>query len=123
VGGRSGSGGAQVVRADLLPAHRLLGAVTAIPEGRRQALALLEPLLSGTPAARKQRIATLRAILDTPGAAEASSSLGVHRNTTAYRVKRIEEITGWDLREADLRLALSIALRILDADGGPEALS
>ncbi len=124
VGGRSGGaggGGAQVVRADLLPAHRLLGAVTAIPDGRRQALALLEPLLSGTPAARKQRIATLRAILDTPGAAEASSSLGVHRNTTAYRVKRIEEITGWDLREADLRLALSLALRILDAEGGPEA--
>jgi purine catabolism regulator len=112
-----------VVRADLLPAHRLLGAVTAIPDGRRQALALLEPLLSGTPAARKQRIATLRAILDTPGAAEASSSLGVHRNTTAYRVKRIEEITGWDLREPDLRLALSLALRILDAEGGPETTS
>jgi purine catabolism regulator len=123
VGGRSGSGGAQVVRADLLPAHRLLGAVTAIPDGRRQALALLEPLLNGTPAARKQRIATLRAVLDTPGAAEASSSLGVHRNTTAYRVKRIEELTGWDLREADLRLALSLALRILDAEGGPEATS
>lgn len=120
VGGRSGSGGEQVVRADLLPAHRLLGAVTAIPDGRRQALALLSPLLHGTPAARKQRIATLRAVLDTPGAAEASSSLGVHRNTTAYRLKRIEAITGWDLREADLRLALSLALRILDAEGGPE---
>jgi len=44
----------------------------------------------------------------------------VHRNTTAYRVRRIEELTGWDLREPDLRLALSIALRILDADGGLE---
>ena len=53
--------------------------------------------------------------------AEASSSLGVHRNTTAYRVKRIEEITGWDLREPDLRLALALALRILDAEGGADA--
>ena len=47
----------------------------------------------------------------------------MHRNTTAYRVKRIEALTGWDLREADLRLALSLALRILDAEGGPEAAS
>ena len=44
--------------------------------------------------------------------------VGVHRNTTAYRLKRIEEVTGWDLREPDLRLALSLALRILDAEGG-----
>ena len=50
-----------------------------------------------------------------------SDLLGVHRNTTAYRVKRIEELTGWDLREADVRLALSIALRILDAEGGLES--
>jgi hypothetical protein len=113
----SARGGAQVVRAELLGAHRLLGAVLTIPDARRHALALLEPLLIGTPTARRQRIATIRAVLDAPGSAEASSSLGVHRNTTAYRVHRIEELTGWDLREPDLRLALSIALRILDADG------
>jgi purine catabolism regulator len=119
LGGRVGSGGEQVVRAELLGAHRLLGAVLSIPEARRHALTLLEPILVGTPGARRQRIATIRAVLDAPGSAEASSSLGVHRNTTAYRVRRIEELTGWDLREPDLRLALSIALRILDADGDP----
>jgi len=119
LGGRVGSGGKQVVRAELLGAHRLLGAVLSIPEARRHALTLLEPILVGTPGARRQRIATIRAVLDAPGSAEASSSLGVHRNTTAYRVRRIEELTGWDLREPDLRLALSIALRILDADGDP----
>jgi len=118
IGGRAGSGGEQVVRAELLPAHQLLGSVMTIPEGRRLALALLGPLLVGTAAARRQRIETVRAILDAPGSSEASSSLGVHRNTTAYRLKRIEEVTGWDLREPDLRLALSLALRILDAEGG-----
>ena len=58
-----------------------------------------------------------------PGSRTLARQLGVHRNTTAYRVKRIEEITGWDLREPDLRLALSLALRILDAEGGPESAS
>ena len=51
-------------------------------------------------------------------AVKAADTLGVHRNTTAYRMRRIEELTGWDLREPDLRLALALALRILDADGG-----
>jgi DNA-binding PucR family transcriptional regulator len=38
-------------------------------------------------------------------------------------LRRIEELTGWDLREPDLRLALALALRILDADGGVEISS
>ena len=97
------------MRAELLPAHRLLGAVAAIPDARRQALDLLAPLLVGTATSQRQRIETLRAVLDTAGSSEASSSLGVHRNTTAYRLRRIEELTGWDLREPDLRLEIGRA--------------
>jgi DNA-binding PucR family transcriptional regulator len=37
----------------------------------------------------------------------------VHRNTIAYRVRGIEELGGWDLRDPELRIALSVALRIV----------
>ena len=44
---------------------------------------------------------------------EAAARLGVHRNTIAYRVGRLEELGGWDLSDPDLRFALSVATRIL----------
>jgi PucR family transcriptional regulator, purine catabolism regulatory protein len=58
-------------------------------------------------------LATLRAVLDQPGLAEAAVSLGVHRNTVAYRVRRIEEATGWRLADPELRLPLALALRLV----------
>ena len=102
-----------VARADRLPAYRLLGNLHNLPDGRRQARALLAPLLRGRPDVRRERLATLRALLDQPGLAEAADSLGVHRNTVAYRVRRIEEATGWRLADPELRLPLALALRLV----------
>jgi DNA-binding PucR family transcriptional regulator len=45
--------------------------------------------------------------------ADAASTLGVHRNTIAYRLARIEELTGWDLADPELRLTLSVAVRLV----------
>jgi PucR C-terminal helix-turn-helix domain len=101
-----------VARADRLAAYRLLGALHNLPDGLRQARALLEPLLGGRADVRVERLATLRAILDHPGAAEAAASLGIHRNTIAYRIRRMEAASGWSLDEPDLRLALSVAVRL-----------
>jgi DNA-binding PucR family transcriptional regulator len=101
-----------VARADRLAAYRLLGGLHNLPDGLREARALLEPLLGGRAGARAERLATLRALLDHPGAGEAAAALGIHRNTLAYRVRRIEEIGGWSLADPDLRLALAVALRI-----------
>ena len=53
------------------------------------------------------------ALLDHPGLAEAAASLGVHRNTVAYRLRRIEELTGWSLADPDLRFPLALALRLV----------
>jgi purine catabolism regulator len=105
--------GPSIARADRLPAYRLLGNLHNLPDGTRQARALLAPLLRGRPDIRRERLATLRAVLDQPGLAEAADALGVHRNTVAYRVRRIEEATGWRLADPDLRLPLALALRLV----------
>jgi hypothetical protein len=106
----------RVARADRLPAFRLLGSLHNLPDGTRQARALLAPLLRGRPDVRRERLATLRAVLDQPGLAEAADLLGVHRNTIAYRVRRIEAATGWRLADPELRLPLALALRLVQDD-------
>jgi DNA-binding PucR family transcriptional regulator len=59
------------------------------------------------------RLETLRVVLDRPGLAEAAAALGVHRNTIAYRIRRIESLGGWDLQDPELRLSLAVAVRIV----------
>ena len=105
-----------VARADRLAAYRLLGNLHNLPDGRRLARALLQPLLESRPDVRREHLATLRAVLDQPGLAEAAASLGVHRNTIAYRVRRIEQLTGWRLTDPELRLPLAVAIRLVQED-------
>jgi hypothetical protein len=105
-----------VALAARLPAYRLLGNLHNVPDGPRQARSLLEPLLGGSPAAVRDRLATLRALLDRAGIAEAAAVLDVHRNTVAYRVRRIEAISGWNLDDPDLRFALALALRLVQEE-------
>ncbi|MEA2538223.1 MAG: PucR family transcriptional regulator, purine catabolism regulatory protein [Chloroflexota bacterium] len=112
---RSAGGPGGVVRADRLAAYRLLGGLHNLPDGPRQARALLEPLLGQRVDVRTERVATLRAILDHPGLGDAAAALGVHRNTVAYRVRRMEAATGWSLSDPDLRMALAVALRIVQS--------
>ena len=106
---------APVARADHLPAYRLLGGLHNVPDGLRHARALLAPLLVGRATKVSERMATLRAVLETPGAAEAAASLGIHRNTLAYRVRRIESLTGWRLADPEMRLPLAIAVRLVQS--------
>ena len=109
----SAPGSGPVVQATRLPVHRLLGALHNLRDGDALARALLEPILRGRPDVRREHMATLRAVLDGGGVAAAAGSLRVHRNTVAYRLGRIEAVTGWDLADPELRLALSVALRFV----------
>ncbi|MEO8462281.1 MAG: helix-turn-helix domain-containing protein [Chloroflexota bacterium] len=105
-----------VAQAARLPAYRLVGALHSLPDGARLAAALLAPLLSSRPDVRAEHLATLRALLDHGGVNETAAALGVHRNTVAYRLRRIETITGWHLADPELRLPLAVALRLVQND-------
>ena len=51
--------------------------------------------------------------------AETAATLVVHPNTVAYRLARIEALTGRSLRRADTRMELHLALTVHDvADPG-----
>jgi purine catabolism regulator len=102
-----------VARAARLPVYRLLGALHNLPDAERLSRALLEPLLAGRRDVRREHLATLRALLDHDGVSEAAAALGVHRNTVAYRARRIEELTGWRLSDPEIRLPLAVAIRLV----------
>jgi len=104
---------APVVLAARLPVYRMLGAVHHVGDGPALSRAVLEPLLGGRPDVRDEHLATLRAYLDRGGVTETATALGVHRNTIAYRLRRIEAVTGWDLADPDIRLAVAFALRFV----------
>ncbi|MGH2522074.1 MAG: PucR family transcriptional regulator, partial [Anaerolineales bacterium] len=57
-------------------------------------------------------VRTLEAYLEYGGAlAEAASALSIHRNTLLYRLGRIEEIAGLDMKDVGQRLNLHVALK------------
>jgi hypothetical protein len=102
-----------VALAARLPIYRMLGAMHQMGDAPRLAAAILEPLLASRPDVRREHLATLRAYLELGGVGEAAAALAIHRNTAAYRLRRIEELTGWALADPDMRLAIGIALRVV----------
>jgi PucR family transcriptional regulator, purine catabolism regulatory protein len=93
--------------------YRLLYALQALPELRAFRDDALERLRS------KDRggvlLQTLGAYLATNGSpTDAADRLHLHRNTVLYRLGRLEDLLGVDLRDAEVRLALHLALKIGD---------
>jgi purine catabolism regulator len=48
---------------------------------------------------------------------EMARKIDVHRNTLLYRLRRIQDITGFDLEDSETALALHLALRIQEVLG------
>ncbi|MEV0674127.1 helix-turn-helix domain-containing protein [Mycobacterium sp. NPDC050441] len=127
----AGLSGAAAARADvdrvLDTAERhpgTLGAVTSLAEARTTVL--LDEIVTAIAADERlidPRVRTLRAdepvLAETLGVyldcfgdvAAAAQHLHVHPNTVRYRIRRVEQLLGASLNDADVRLLLSLSLR------------
>ncbi|WP_327675043.1 MULTISPECIES: helix-turn-helix domain-containing protein [unclassified Streptomyces] len=104
--GREASG--RFFHVDRLGLAQLLLAWTRTDTFQPAARSLLEPL-SGEPG---DLVHTLTAYLDAESStAETAAVLGVHRNTVAARIARVQQLLSVDLADPDERLALHLACR------------
>ena len=93
--------------------YRLLYALQPLPEVAAYREDVLGPLQARDRGGVLMQ--TLAAYLATNGSpTDAADRLHLHRNTVLYRLGRIEELLQVDLRDADVRLALHLALKIGD---------
>ena len=114
---RLGRAGTVTAFADL-GIHRLLLQVPDLAELRSFADDVLGALTRADRDRRAGYLATLACYLrENNSPQRAARFLHVHPNTVAYRVKRIEEITGLSLDSYRDRLSTQVALEILDALG------
>jgi sugar diacid utilization regulator len=103
---------------DDLGIHRLLLQVPDLAELRAFARDVLGTLSVHEREHRSEYLATLGAYFKANSSPQrASRDLHVHPNTVAYRVKRIEEITGLHLDSYRDRLMAQVALEIITALG------
>jgi DNA-binding PucR family transcriptional regulator len=112
---RSGSSSRRVARASDVHIESLMLQLAdlAAAEGH-QTSGPVARLAAYDAAHRTQLVETLRAWLDAFGdAISAAAQVHVHPNTFRYRLRRIGEVGGIDLDDADSRFAAMLELRLL----------
>ena len=84
----------------------------SVAEGEAVVAQILGPVLEYDAANETQMMSSLVAYLDANRAwQEASATLGVHRQTLMYRIRRIEEITGRRMHDLADQTDLFLAVR------------
>jgi purine catabolism regulator len=92
--------------------YSLLNALKTPDELERFCHLWLQHLIEYDDQQRSDLLVTLKVYFDNNGnTARTASTLNIHRNTLAYRLNRIAEITCLDLDDADVRLNLQLALK------------
>jgi PucR family transcriptional regulator, purine catabolism regulatory protein len=115
--GRRMHGPGTVAHFDSLGVHRLLSLVSDADELRSFAAEVLGSLASDTTEAIDLR-QTLHTLLDTNcNVAETARALHFHYNTLRYRIGKLEAIVGPFTSDANLRLDIALALRVVQMRG------
>lgn len=103
----------RLVEFSSLGIYRLLYGLEHQPEVRRFAEDIMRPLAEYDQQNRGSLVKTVEAYFTHHGnISQTAESLFVHRNTLLYRMDRIQELTQLQLDEANMRLALHLALRL-----------
>jgi purine catabolism regulator len=93
--------------------YQLLGQLEDIPAVREFTFQVIGPLIEYDAQHRSSLVQTLDAYFDHHGnISQTAESLFIHRNTLLYRLERIQELTGQDLSQANMRLAMQLALKL-----------
>ncbi|MFF8230822.1 PucR family transcriptional regulator [Streptomyces caelestis] len=109
-------------RGRVLVEHERMAAGSVLPlladdAVRAFADGMLRPLYEHDATGRGDLVASLRAWLSRHGQWDAAAAdLGVHRHTLRYRMRRVEEILGRSLDDADVRMELWLALKATSTD-------
>ncbi|MCI0397353.1 MAG: helix-turn-helix domain-containing protein [Chloroflexi bacterium] len=103
----------QLVEFNSLGIYQLLAQLDNLPALRRFCNQLIGPLARYDKQHRSGLVQTITAYFNHHGnISQTAEALFIHRNTLLYRLERIQELTGQDLNQADMRLALHLALKL-----------
>ena len=83
---------------------------------------LIAPLVEHDRGRRSDLVRTLRVFFAAGGnASEAADRMFLHRNSMLYRLERIQRLTGLDLKDPGVALALQLGLLTLEEREVPDA--
>jgi len=103
----------QVVEFDSLGIYRLLGRLENIPAVVEFTDQVIGPLVRYDEQHRSTLVQTIDAYFNHHGnISQTAEALFIHRNTLLYRLDRIQELTNHNLNQANMRLALQLALKL-----------
>jgi purine catabolism regulator len=103
----------EVVEFNSLGVYRLLGQLEDIAAVRTFTRQAIGPLIEYDNRHQSALVQTIDAYFNHHGnISQTAESLFIHRNTLLYRLERIQELTGHDLNQANMRLGLHLALKL-----------